>query len=121
MNIIVEGILKSQGEFFISSLDSNSQGSKDRSVASPWVGNKSCCIEQSGPNNIGLEIFLDSALFDSPAKNLNVGIGVVSNFDLVKSITIPVVTLSDVTIVEVEVHVVVVSKIVGGVDIRFVH
>jgi hypothetical protein len=38
-----------------------------------------------------------------------------------KSIAVPVVTLSNVTVVEVEMHVVVVSKIVGGVDIRFVH
>jgi hypothetical protein len=38
-----------------------------------------------------------------------------------KSIAVPVVTLSNVTVVEVVMHVVVVPKIVGGVDIRFVH
>ena len=38
-----------------------------------------------------------------------------------KSIAIPVVALSDVSVVEIEVCVVVVSEVIGGIDIRSEH
>lgn len=121
VNVIMEWIFKSECVFLSGSLDSDSQSTDDGSVASPWIRNKSGSIEKSRSNNISFKILFYSTLLDGPIKNLDIRICVISDLNLMKSIAIPVVALSDVAVVEIEVSVVVISEVVRGIDIRSGH
>lgn len=51
-----------------------------------------------------------------PADNFNNLIGLISNFDLMESISIPVIALSDISAVEIVLNIVVMPKVIGGID-----
>jgi len=121
IHIVMEGVFKSKRIFLTSSLYSDSQCSHNGSVVSPRVRYQSSSIEKSWSNNSGFEVLLNSAFLNSPVNDLDIRIWVVSNLNLMKSIAIPVVALSDVSVVEIEVCVVVVSEVIGGIDIRSEH
>lgn len=56
-----------------------------------------------------------------PPNDFDVVVGIVSDFELVEAIAVPVVALSDIPVVEVIVNVVVVSEVIGGIEPEFRH
>lgn len=72
-------------------------------------------VEKSRFNLSNSEIFLNSSLDQVPADDFNNVLGFVDDFDLMESKVCPVVSLSDVGLVEVVTDVVVATKVVGGV------
>jgi hypothetical protein len=99
----------------VSSLEFESNCSDDCSVCTPTHWNTPCSVEKSWAYLIGFEIFLDSSFFHVPADNFNDIISLVSDFNLMESISIPVVTLIDVPAVEVVLDIVVMTKVICGV------
>jgi hypothetical protein len=116
VHIIVERIFESDSIVLLSSLDSNSESSNNRFVCSPRVRNKASSVKEAWSNNIVFEVFLNSALFEMPPNDFNVRVSIISDLEKVKSIIVPVVTLSNIAIVEVIVDIVVIPKIIGRVD-----
>lgn len=116
MNKIMERVLEGQSEVLISSLVPESHSSNDASISSVGIWNKSCSVEESGPNFIDSEVFFDSSFFHGPANNFNDLIRLVSDFNKVHSITVPVVALGHIGFVEVVLSVVVMSEIVCRVN-----
>jgi hypothetical protein len=51
-----------------------------------------------------------------PSDNFNNIIGFISDFNLMESITIPVVALIDIAAVEIVLCVVVMTEVIGGID-----
>jgi len=115
VHVIMEGIFESDSVVFLSSLDFNSESSNNRFVCSPRVGNKTSSVKQAWPHNIGFEVFLNSALFEMPSNDFNVGVSIISDLEKVKSIIVPVVPLGNKPIIEVIVDIVVMAEVVGGV------
>ena len=111
VHIVMEWIFKSHSVVLVALLDNKS--SLHWFVTSPGVGDKSGGIEESRSYNISFEVFLNSSLNHFPANDLNVVISIVFDFKLVESITVPVVALSNISVVEVVVNVVVMTKVVG--------
>ena len=116
VDIVVEGVFEGDSVVLLGALDSNNKGSDDGFVGSPGVRDKSGGVEESGPDDVGLEVLLDSSLLHVPADDFEVAVSVVSDLDHVEAVAVPVVALVDVAVVEVVVDVVVVAKVVGGVD-----
>ena len=56
-----------------------------------------------------------------PPNNLDVGVGIISDLEEVKAVVVPVVALSNIAVIEVIVHVVVVTEVVGRVDPAALH
>ena len=116
MDIVMEGVFEGSCVVLLRSLNLDGEGSNNRFVGTPGVRDKSGGVEKSGSDNVGLEVFLDSALLHLPADDLNVAISVVLELNLMETVAVPVVALSDKTVIEVVVDIVVVSKVVGGVN-----
>ena len=114
VDIVMEGIFEGNGVVLLSSLNFHNEGTNNRLVGSPGVRDKPGSVEESWPDNVGLEVLLDSSFLHFPGNNLNVAISIISDLKLVESVTVPVVTLSDIPVVEVVVNVVVVTKVIGG-------
>lgn len=112
----MEWVLEGKGEVVIGSLESEGDCSLDGPVGAEAVRDEPGSVEESGLDLISPEIFLNSTLLHGPANNLNNFISLVSDFNLVEAIARPVVALSHVPGVEVVLGVVVMTKIVGGID-----
>lgn len=117
VHIIMEGILKGNRVELVGALHFHSQGSDDGFVGSPRVRHQSSGVEESRSDNVGLEVFLNSSLFESPAHNLNVGVRVIDDLELMKAVAAPIVALSDRPTVKVEVSVVMIAEVIGRVDV----
>lgn len=115
MYIIMERIFKSQSEKLISSLKLKSDSSNDSFISAPTHGNTSSSIEKSRSNLMSFEVLLKSSFFHVPSNNFNNIIGFVPNLDLMQTISIPVISLVDVSAVEVILDIVVMSKVVSWV------
>jgi len=118
MNVVMEWIFKSKSVVLTGTLYSNNQCSNNRSISTPRIGNKSSSIEQPRSDNISFKVLLNSSILHFPSNNFNIAISIISYFNLMQSITVPVVTLSYITIVEIEMHVVVSTEIVGRIEER---
>ena len=116
VHVIMKRIFESDSIVLLSSLDSNCESSNDRFVISPRVRNKASSIEEAWSDNIGFEIFFNSALFEMPSNDFNVGVSIISDLEKVKPIIVPVVALSNITIIEVIVDIIVVTEVIGGVN-----
>lgn len=116
VNVIMEWVFKSKSKELVGAFEFKSDSSNDCSVCSPAHWDATGGVEKSWTNFSSFEIFLESSLFHVPSDDFNNVIRLVSDFDLMKTITIPVVSLSDVPAVEVVLGVVVVPKVVGRVD-----
>ena len=116
VDIVVEWILEWESVSIIGSLDLNGNGTDDGLVWSPWTGNKSGGVEESWSDDVGLEVLLNSAFFHIPAYNLDGRVWFVSDLNLMESVVGPVVSLFDISGVEIVVNVVVITEVVGGVD-----
>ena len=114
VDVVMEGVFEGNGVVLLSSLDSHNEGTNNGLVGSPGVGDKPGSVEESWPDNVGLEVLLDSSFLHLPANNLNVAISIISDLKLVESVTVPVVALGNVPVVEVVVDIVVVTKVIGG-------
>ena len=117
VDVVVEGIFEWEGVGFVGALDLDGDGSNDGFVWSPWVGDESGGVEESGSDDVGLEIFLNSAFFHGPSDNFNGSFRFVFDLDLVETVVGPVVALIDVSWVEVVVDVVVMTEVVGWVEV----
>ncbi len=121
VNIIMEWIFKRESESLISSLDSECDGSDNGFVWSPWVGNKSSSVEKSWSDDVTLEILFDSSFFHVPSNNFDWSLGLVFKLNLMESVIGPVITLINISWIEVIVNVVVVSKVVCWINISGSH
>ena len=121
IDIVMEGVFEGKSVELLGSLNLNGEGSNNRLVGSPGVGNKPGGVEKSGSDNVGLEVFLDSAFLHLPANDLNVAVSIVLDLNLMESVAVPVVTLVDETVIEVVMNIVVMSEVVGRVDPRGFH
>ena len=121
VDVIVERIFERQSKGLVSTLNSDGNSTNNGFVWSPGVGDKSGSVEESWSDDVGFEIFLDSALFHVPSNNFDGGIRIVSDLDLVETKVSPVVALFDVSWIEVIVGVVVFTKIVGWVNVSRSH
>lgn len=117
VHIIVEWILEGNGVELVGSLDFHGQGSNDGFVSSPRVRHQSSGVEESGSDDVGLEVFLNSSLFHGPADDFDVGVGIIDNLNLMEAVAAPVVALGDRPAVEVEVGVVMIAEVIGWVDV----
>eukprot|EP00178_Gracilaria_changii_P008443 TRINITY_DN2567_c0_g1_i1.p1 TRINITY_DN2567_c0_g1~~TRINITY_DN2567_c0_g1_i1.p1 ORF type:complete len:116 (-),score=11.96 TRINITY_DN2567_c0_g1_i1:2-349(-) len=115
----MEGIFKSDGVALLTSFNTNNKCSDDRFVGSPSVRDESGGIEKSWSDDIGFEVFLNSSLFHVPSNDFEITVSIISDFDLMESIVVPVITLIDITIVEVIVNIVVVSEVIGWINPGF--
>lgn len=116
VDIVMERIFESKSKELISALELKSYSSNDGSVCSPAHWDTSGSVEESWANLSGLEIFLKPSFFHVPAYNLHNVIRLVSNFNLMETISIPVVSLCNVPAIEVVLCVVVVAKVIGWVN-----
>lgn len=116
VHVVMERIFKSKGKELVSSLEFKCDSSNDGSISSPTHWNASSSVKESWSNFSSLEIFLKAALLHVPSNNFNNIIGLISDFNLMKSITIPVVALIDIATIEIVLCIVVVTKVIGGID-----
>lgn len=116
MNVIMEWIFKSQGEELVSSFEFKSYSTNDGFVGTPTEWDTSSGIEESWTNFSGFEIFFKPSLFHGPSNNFYNIIRFVSNFNLVESISIPVVTLVNISAVVIVLHIVVMTEVIGGIN-----
>ena len=121
VDIIMKWIFEGKSECFISSLDFECDSSNDGFVWSPWVGNKSSSIEKSWSNDIGFEILLNSSFFHMPTNNFDWRLGFVFKLNLMKSIISPVITLINISWVEVIMNIMLISKVVCWINISGSH
>lgn len=117
VDVVVERILKRKSVEIVGAFDFNGNGTDDGFIWAPGVGDESGGVEESRSDDISFEILLDSALFHVPSNNFDIGVRFVSDLDLVETVVSPVVALLNVPGVEVVVDVVVVTKIVGWVEV----
>lgn len=118
VNVIVEWILEWHSVCFVSSLNFYRYSTNDGFVWSPWAWDKSSSVEKSWSDDVSFEVLLNSSLFHVPSDNFDWCFGIISDLDLVKSVTTPVVTLLNISVVKVVVDVVMVTKVVCWIDIR---
>lgn len=78
--------------------------------------NKSSSVEESRPDFLNFEILLNSTFLHVPANNLDYLISLIPNFDLMEPIAIPVISLSDISAVEIVLDIVMMAKVIGGID-----
>lgn len=71
VDIVVEWVFEGQGVSLVGALDSDGEGSDDGFVGSPGVGYESGGVEESGSDDVGFEVFFDSALFHVPSDNFD--------------------------------------------------
>lgn len=116
VHVVMERIFKSKGKELVSSLEFECDSSNDGSISSPAHWDASSSVEESWSNFISFEVFLKATLLHVPSDNFNNIIGFISDFNLMESITIPVVTLIDIAAVEIVLCVVVVTEVIGGID-----
>lgn len=121
VHVVVEWVLKGNRVNLIGSLDAHSESSNDGLVGSPRIRDKSSGIEQSRSDYVGLEVLLNSSFLNGPSNNFQIIVRFIPEFNLVKSVAAPVVALGDIAAVEVEVCVVMVTEVVGGIDIASTH
>ena len=121
VDVVVEWVFECDGVGLLCSLDSNNKCSDDGFIVSPGVGNQSSSIEESWSDNISFKVFLNSSLFHVPTNNFEIAVSIISDLDLMESVVVPVVTLIDISVIEVVVDVVVMSEVVGGVYPGFRH
>lgn len=121
MNIIMERIFKSKSEKLVSSLEFKCYGTNYGFVGTPRAGDTTSGVEESWTNFFNFKIFLKSALFHVPSDDFNNIVRLISNLNLVESISIPVVSLSDIATIEIVLCVVVMTKVVGWIDERTSH
>ena len=119
VDIVMERVF--EGDSVELSLGFDNESTNNRLIGSPGVGDKPGSVEKSRSDNVGFEVFFDSAFLHFPADDLNVGVSIVFDLDLMETVAVPVVTLSDISVVEVVVNVVVMSEVVGGVDPGALH
>ncbi len=117
VDVVVEWVLEGQGVGLVGALDPDGEGTDDGFVWAPWVGDESGGVEEAGADNVGLEIFLNSAFFHGPSNNLDGGIRFVLDLDLVESVVGPVISLFYVPWVKVVVDVVVMTEVVCWVKV----
>lgn len=117
VHVIMERILEGNRVELVCSLNLHSQGTNDGLVSPPGVRHQSSSVEKSRPDNVGLEVLLNSSLFESPPDDLNVGVRIIDDLQLMKAIAAPIVALSDRPTVEVEVGVVMIAEVIGWVDV----
>lgn len=118
VDVVVERIFEGQCEELVGALDFEGDCSDDSFVGAPREWHTAGSVEESGSDDIGLEILLDSSFLHVPANDLNDGISVISDLNLVESVVAPVVALGDILAVEVVIGVVVVTKVVGRIHVR---
>ena len=117
VDVVVEWVLEWEGVGFVGTLDLDGDGTDDGFVWAPWVGDESGGVEESGSDDVGLEIFLNSAFFHGPSNNFDGGFRFVSDLDLMESVVGPVVSLVNVPWVKVVVDVVVMTEVVCWVEV----
>lgn len=115
VDVVMEGVFKGDGEVLLSALDLDDECPNNGSEVAPGVWDGSGGVEESGSDDVGFEVLFDSAFFEFPPYDFKIGIGIISNLDLMESVVGPVVTLGDVSIVEVVMDVVVVTEVVGRI------
>lgn len=116
VNVIMERIFESKSEELVGSFVFEGDCSDDGFICSPRVRHKPGSIEESWSNFTNLEIFLNSALLDMPADKLNNFIRLIPNFYLMEPIAIPIVSLGNISAVEVVLDIIVMAKVVGRID-----
>lgn len=117
VNVIMERILEGNGVELVGSLNFHGEGTNDGLVGPPRVRHQSSSVEKSRPDNVGLEVLLNSSLFEGPPHDLNVGVRIIDDLELMKAIAAPIVALSDRPTVEIEVGVVMIAEVIGWVDV----
>lgn len=116
VNIIMERIFESKGKELVCSFKFKCYSTNNSFISSPAAWYTTGCVEESWSNLFNFKIFLKSSLFHVPSNNFNNIIRLVSNFNLVETITIPVVTLSYISTIEIVLCVVVVAKVIGRIE-----
>lgn len=104
-----------------SSFELKSNSPNNSTIGTPTHRHTTSSIEQSRPNLISLEIFLNSTFLHMPSNNFNNIIRLILNLNLMKSISIPIVSLIHISAVEVVLNIVVISEIVCWVDESISH
>ena len=117
----MEWIFERESEELVGALKFENHCTSDSFVGAIAVRNKSSSIEKSWPNFISLKIFLNSTFFEVPSHDFDNLIRFISDFNLMQAVAWPIVTLSNVSRVEVVLNVVVMTEIVGWVDKRSGH
>lgn len=121
MNIIMERIFKSKSEKLVSSLEFKCYSTNNGFVGTPAAWDATSGVEEPWTNFFNFKIFLKSALFHMPSDNFNNIIRLISNLNLVETISIPVVSLSDIATIEIVLGIVVMTKVIGWIDKRTSH
>lgn len=121
VNVIMERIFESKGEKLVSSFKFKSYSTNNSFIGSPAAWYATSGVEESWANLFDFKIFFESSLFHVPSNNFNNIIRLVSNLNLVETISIPVVTLSDIAAIEIVLCIVVVTKIICRIDERISH
>lgn len=121
MNIIMERIFKSKSEKLVSSFEFKCYGTNNSFVGTPWAGNTTSGVEEPWTNFFNFKIFFKSALFHVPSDNFNNIVRLISNLNLMETISIPVVSLSNISTIEIVLCVVVMTKVIGWIDERISH
>lgn len=116
MDIVMEWILESKSKELVSSLEFESDSSNNCSVCSPTHWDASSSIEESWTNLSSFEVFFKSSFFHVPSDNFNNIIRFISDFNLMETIAIPIVSLGNISAVEVVLCVVVMPKVVGWIN-----
>ena len=121
INIIMEWIFERKSVEIIGALYFNGYSSNNSFIWSPWVRNKSSSIEESRSNDVGFKIFLYSTLFHMPSDNFDWWLGIISDLNLMKSEICPIVTLLNISWIEVIMDVMMMSEIIGWIDVWWSH
>lgn len=116
VNIVMEWIFKCESEELVCSLEFEGDSTNDSFVGSPAQWYTSGSIEKSWSNFSGFEIFLKSSFFQMPSNNLNNIFRLIPNFNLMESITIPVVSLVNIAAVKIVLNIVVMTKVICRID-----
>ena len=116
MYIVMERILKGKCEKLVSSFILECDSADYCFVSSPTAWHTSSSVEKSWSHLTDFEVFLKSSFFHMPTNNLYDLIRLISDFDLVKTITIPVVSLRHIPTIKVVLDIIMMSKVIGWID-----
>ena len=121
VNIVMEGIFKSQIIELVGIFDSECHSSNYCFGGSPAHRNQSGCIEKSRPDRTFPKIFLNSALLHIPANNLDHLLSLISYLDLVEPVTAPITSLTNKPRIEIIEGVIVMAEVIGREDKGSIH
>ena len=114
----MEWVLEGKCVALSGALDFDGEGSDDGLIGSPGVGYESGGVEESWSDDIALEVLFDSSFLHGPSYDFDVGVSVIPKLYLMEAIAAPVVALSNISVIEIEMYVVMFSKVVCRINLR---